>query len=85
MDNRLWYLASYLKPHKHLSAQSRLTLPTLVDYCSEVPRTDANIQAIDDEWRSIDWVTIQADIGDHVKGDVTEFYKKNAGIWRYIW
>lgn len=75
-ENKLWYFASYLKPHKLLSAQSRLTLPTLVDFCSEVPCIDADIQALDDEWCSKDWVTMQDDIRDHVKGDVTEFYKK---------
>jgi len=79
-DNKLWKLASYLHPKRVLSTPVRTEMPSLRDLIDCVPRlTSFDRQAIDDQWRTIQWHKFPAEFNSPVC-DVNKFYQYIATV-----
>ncbi|XP_064082991.1 uncharacterized protein LOC135199007 [Macrobrachium nipponense] len=74
LDNPLWEMVSFLSVSKALDYRSRIAMPSLQDLIKLVPRINAeDSQKLDDEWRSLDFVSVPDEIR-HEK-NIEEFYK----------
>lgn len=73
LDNKFWWMCSFLSPKKVMDISSRTAMPSLYDLVHVVPRFNkGDIQVLDNEWRH------NHDL--HNDMDITAFYKKLMDI-----
>ncbi|XP_066963613.1 zinc finger protein 862-like [Macrobrachium rosenbergii] len=78
LDNKFFYMASFLDIKKVLQSKPRELLPTLHDFSMSVPRIyGGNLQDLDNEWRNLDSTFIPEEIKSC---SITDFYVKLGGI-----
>ena len=71
--NEMWHPTKFLAPQEMMSIESRRELTTLVKLVDDLPRLNDNINAIDDEWRSLNWASLP-DALRYPKCDIVTFY-----------
>lgn len=80
VNDPLWKMTSYFIPEKFLDPHTRDSMPSLYPLVEILPRIyEGDIQQIDNEWRTIDSVTLPTDI-DAKSNDPIQFYHKLANI-----
>lgn len=76
LDSRLWYMASFIGPAKILQSTTREVMPSLHDFVKLVPRLYCGeLQALDNEWRSLDSTQLPPEITNHNCREIDFFVK----------
>lgn len=60
LDNKLWWMSSFLAPKHVLNNRARRTMPSLHDPVKAVPHIyQGNVQDLGNEWRSLYIISLQ--------------------------